>query len=166
MSQRTTILQMLEDAGSEGVTGNQFYAACLPRFAARIKELRDRGYEISTERLDNNHFVYKLSAVAQTVGAGETDRVNKCGPSSVPSNDLLTDKPSSPGGEKGSAALVPLQESERVSGGINTSLAPSLSFGGGSEVGIIHDELARSSVAAIKGSQYDVEAELDWENAA
>ena len=76
MSQRDQILSMLENAGETGVTGSEFYAACLPRFAARIKELRDAGYRIVTERIDANHFSYKLLS-GRTVGKG--DRVDAQG---------------------------------------------------------------------------------------
>lgn len=72
MSQRDQILSMLENAGETGVTGSEFYAACLPRFAARIKELRDAGYRIVTERIDANHFSYKLLS-DRTVGKGDRE---------------------------------------------------------------------------------------------
>jgi hypothetical protein len=36
VTQRETVLTMLEDAGDRGVTGNTFYANFLPRFPARI----------------------------------------------------------------------------------------------------------------------------------
>lgn len=51
---------MLEQAGPEGVTSNQFYAACLPRFSARIFELRNKGYDIIKEPVENGHFRYTL----------------------------------------------------------------------------------------------------------
>lgn len=34
MTQQEKVIAMLEQAGPEGVTSNQFYAACLPRFSA------------------------------------------------------------------------------------------------------------------------------------
>lgn len=46
MTQRETVLAMLRHAGSRGVTGVEFFAANLPRAAARVCELRDRGQEI------------------------------------------------------------------------------------------------------------------------
>lgn len=51
---------MLEQAGPEGVTSNQFYAACLPRFSARIHELRGKGLDIRKEPIENGHFRYTL----------------------------------------------------------------------------------------------------------
>lgn len=49
MTQRQTILRMLKDAGSEGVRSDTFYRAFIPRFAARVWELRQEGYEITSE---------------------------------------------------------------------------------------------------------------------
>lgn len=72
MGQKGEILRMLKDAGDTGVTGNQFYAACLPRFAARIKELRDEGHSISTERIDRNHFVYRLRSAKPAISLAGT----------------------------------------------------------------------------------------------
>jgi len=46
VTQRETVLAMLRHAGSRGVTGVEFFAANLPRAAARVCELRDRGQEI------------------------------------------------------------------------------------------------------------------------
>ena len=103
MSQKTQILNMLQRAGDRGVTGNEFYANYLPRFAARIKELRDQGYEISTERVDGNHFVYTLRANNSSSLEG-------------------------PGEAYGNA----LQEPERAAGELTTSAAPSLPGSDGS----------------------------------
>lgn len=51
---------MLEQAGPEGVTSNQFYNAFLPRFSARIHELRSKGFDIRKEPVENGHFRYTL----------------------------------------------------------------------------------------------------------
>lgn len=48
-TQRETILRMLEDAGSCGVSSTEFYDAYLPRFPARIHELKKLGYDIQDE---------------------------------------------------------------------------------------------------------------------
>ena len=60
MTQKQTVLQMLEQAGPEGVTSNQFYAACLPRFSARIHELRREGFNVVKEPVEQGHFRYIL----------------------------------------------------------------------------------------------------------
>lgn len=113
-SQREIVLEMLTDAGESGVRGNEFYAACLPRFAARIKELRDRGYEISTERVDANHFVYTL--------------VGSDGSWSAPviSNLDGQDEAVGPGSPARVAACEPHQESDTAGGGSSPSPAGSL----------------------------------------
>lgn len=49
MTQRQTILRMLKEAGAEGLRSDALYRAFIPRFAARIWELRQEGYEISSE---------------------------------------------------------------------------------------------------------------------
>jgi hypothetical protein len=48
MTQRDRVLSLLEQAGPEGVTNAQFAQERILRYAARLKELRDEGYEIST----------------------------------------------------------------------------------------------------------------------
>ena len=59
-TQKETVLAMLEQAGPEGVTSNQFYAACLPRFGARIHELKAEGHEVVKEPVEEGHFRYIL----------------------------------------------------------------------------------------------------------
>ena len=60
-TQKETVLAMLDEAGPEGVTSNQFYAACLPRFGARIHELKTQhGHEIIKEPVEDGHFRYIL----------------------------------------------------------------------------------------------------------
>ena len=61
MTQKETVLAMLKKAGPEGVTSNQFYAACLPRFGARIHELKkEQGLDIRKEPVEDGHFRYIL----------------------------------------------------------------------------------------------------------
>lgn len=50
MTQRERILSMLRAAGSEGVRSDEFIKSYMPRAAARVQELKDSGYEISSER--------------------------------------------------------------------------------------------------------------------
>jgi hypothetical protein len=64
MGQRETVLTMLEEAAGNGVSSNQFYAACLPRFSARIHELRNAGHTITKEPVEQGHFLYRLVKVS------------------------------------------------------------------------------------------------------
>jgi len=50
MTQRDRILRALEAAGSKGVRSDAFIADFMPRAAARVQELKDEGYDISSER--------------------------------------------------------------------------------------------------------------------
>lgn len=59
-SQRETVLAMLEEAGEGGVTSNRFFESYLPRFSARIHELRKAGYRIDKEPAKQGHWRYKL----------------------------------------------------------------------------------------------------------
>ena len=59
-TQKETVLAMLEQAGPEGVTSNQFYRALLPRFSARIHELRSDGFDVVKEPVEHGHFRYIL----------------------------------------------------------------------------------------------------------
>jgi hypothetical protein len=60
VTQQERVLHMLRTAGARGVTNAQFATAYLPRFSARIKELRERGFDITTERLGEGRFRYVL----------------------------------------------------------------------------------------------------------
>ena len=57
-TQKETVLAMLDEAGSEGVTSNQFYSACLPRFGARIHELKAEGHDVVKEPVEQGPFRY------------------------------------------------------------------------------------------------------------
>jgi len=59
-TQKQTVLAMLEQAGPEGVTSNQFYNARLPRFPARIHELKAEGHDVVKEPVEQGHFRYIL----------------------------------------------------------------------------------------------------------
>lgn len=45
----------------EGVTNTQLAAVCGFRYSARLKELRDRGFQISTEQVKGGLFRYRLT---------------------------------------------------------------------------------------------------------
>ena len=168
VSQKQRILQMLEEAGSNGVTGNQFYAACLPRFAARIKELRDQGYSITTRRIDGNHFVYTLRSgesegrSAKCGGPRKPRTVNECSQSSgAVTHSSVTGCDMEPGFSPPEGAPDQAQQDTepvgRVSSALPTDPLPAFD---GSQV-----EHESASVAVKCGSYYDMEAQLDWEAA-
>ena len=60
---------MLRGAGKSGVTTSQFLSARLPRFSARVKELREAGFEIATERVREGEWRYRLEGVGFGAGA-------------------------------------------------------------------------------------------------
>lgn len=67
MNQRETVLAMLRDAGDRGVTSNEFFASMLPRFSARIHELRNEGHRIEKEPVEQGHFCYRLTDFRGTI---------------------------------------------------------------------------------------------------
>lgn len=170
MSQRDQILSMLENAGETGVTGSEFYAACLPRFAARIKELRDAGYRIVTERIDANHFSYKLLS-DRTVGKG--DRVDaqgvehECGSLAglerpAQSSNVRVVSPHSLGGPIKRSGLA-AQGNGQTDGDIHSSSVYRLPGGDGScDTESFRGPVARRSAAVTTRSYYEAEEEMDW----
>jgi hypothetical protein len=60
LSQRERVRRMLVDAGDAGVVTSQFLGVHIPRFGARVLELRQEGYEISTERVRAGEARYTL----------------------------------------------------------------------------------------------------------
>lgn len=64
MTQKERILKWLRDAGDEGVTGSELYGAFMPRFSARILELRDAGHEIDSVPIGDSQFRYVLKVEA------------------------------------------------------------------------------------------------------
>jgi hypothetical protein len=67
VTQREKALEMLTEAGDAGVTNGEFAANRILRFGARLKELRDEGYEISTYGTNGT-----VRYVLQNVGAVES----------------------------------------------------------------------------------------------
>jgi hypothetical protein len=66
VTQREKALAMLTEAGDAGVTNGEFAANRILRFGARLKELRDEGYEISTQGTNGT-----VRYVLENVGAVE-----------------------------------------------------------------------------------------------
>ena len=75
MTQIEKVKQMLEDAGDSGVTTQEFLQAYIPRFSARILELREQGLDIETlpYKKSCKRYVlhekpqYKIEEVSETV---------------------------------------------------------------------------------------------------
>ena len=72
MTKRELVLSMLENA--DAVTGREFVDAGVFRYSARIKELRDRGYVIESNRISQSHFEFRLIARQSDEGAGVMTR--------------------------------------------------------------------------------------------
>ena len=82
MTQRETVLKMLQEAGISGVTNGDFLREYIPRFSGRIKELRKEGYVIVTERETASSFRYRLAGVERG-GAPSALSGEACVPSVV-----------------------------------------------------------------------------------
>ena len=64
MSQRDDVLHMLEAAGEKGVTTGEFLDRRIPRFSARIDELR-KTHVIVKHRVTASRFRYELVGVVE-----------------------------------------------------------------------------------------------------
>lgn len=64
MTQRERVYHALRQAGTRGVTTNEFLADHLPRFGARIEELRQRGWHIETKK-EGKQYRYTLHGYEQ-----------------------------------------------------------------------------------------------------
>jgi hypothetical protein len=123
MTQRDQILQMLTEAGDRGVTSNEFYDAYLPRFPARIHELRADGIKIDDEP-EGRFKRYKLSGDASSLGAGGI------------AVGRPRQEPEQTGGESHSSPVTPLHAG-----------------GGGREQNTNQVDVHRSAVEAVCGSE-------------
>lgn len=60
-TRRDLVLKLLKGAGARGVTTNELLAAGVgSRYSARVLELRERGYGITSERIRNGQWRYTL----------------------------------------------------------------------------------------------------------
>jgi hypothetical protein len=62
---------MLKAAGPKGIRSDAFFAAHLPRAAARINELKNEGIQINTRH--EHPFVVYVYAGSVGIGAGDAD---------------------------------------------------------------------------------------------
>lgn len=60
LNQRQRIVQLLRQNGKAGVLTADFLRIPIARYSSRLRELRQMGYEISTERLTESCFKYVL----------------------------------------------------------------------------------------------------------
>lgn len=68
-TQRSRVLSLLYAHGKLGATTADFLEARIPRFSARIEELRKQGYEIQTSRERKGSYRYTLVSEPQLDGA-------------------------------------------------------------------------------------------------
>ncbi len=59
-NQRQRIIELLRQNGRAGVLTGDFLRIPIARYSSRLRELRQMGYEISTERLTESCFKYVL----------------------------------------------------------------------------------------------------------
>ena len=64
--------QVLRWLGRGPVCGTTLLAAHIPRYAARIAELRDEGYDIVTERCVNEHHAHVTRQVQYRLVTSDT----------------------------------------------------------------------------------------------
>ena len=74
MTQKQKVLAMLKAAGSFGVRSDTYLQDYIPRAAARIKELREEGWDIQSER---EHQYVRYTLVGSSAGM-------KCDPVGIP----------------------------------------------------------------------------------
>lgn len=60
LTQRERVLSMLREAGDDGVPTASFLREMIPRFSARIEELREAGHTIQSERVSSGSWRYTL----------------------------------------------------------------------------------------------------------
>lgn len=122
-TQKERVLSMLRAAGSFGVRSDTYLAEYIPRAAARIKELREEGYEITSER-EKQFTRYVLvgssaepvglaggsSPTAQPPGVADHGRhLRTAGSSAASSEDAHPCHPA-PGGESDDRAQGPARQ--------------------------------------------------------
>jgi len=59
-SQRQRIIELLRQNGKAGLLTGDFLRIPIARYSSRLRELRQQGYEISTERITESNFKYIL----------------------------------------------------------------------------------------------------------
>ena len=89
MTQKQTVLRLLQD-NPGGVTTADFCSAHVPRFSARIEELRKEGHRISSQRVREGQWRYRLSGgAARFVGAFSSHTPKEPQGSAAPAESLF-----------------------------------------------------------------------------
>lgn len=71
MTRAALLLSLLEDAGEVGITTAEILQAGVgSRYGARILELRKAGHQITSERIRDGAWLYKLDTEVVSVGTG------------------------------------------------------------------------------------------------
>lgn len=73
-TQAQRVEQMLRAAGPSGVTNGTFAVAGILRYAARLEELRNRGFVIETQRVKGGTFRYVLISEPDAGPGGDASR--------------------------------------------------------------------------------------------
>jgi hypothetical protein len=92
VTQRERILYELREAGERGVRGDTFLNLSIPRYSARVLELRKAGYDIRSQD-DNGMARYRLVGVggAKTSALGDSPSSPASGPLHSPDSGQLFD---------------------------------------------------------------------------
>lgn len=74
LTKKQLTLNLLRSAGKTGVDNRELNHAGIWRYSARIKELRDEGYNIRTIRLGQGHFRFILTEPSRSSGHDSTEQ--------------------------------------------------------------------------------------------
>lgn len=94
-TKKQLVLNMLRSAGKGGVDNRELNHAGVWRYSARIKELRDEGHNIKTQRLDHGHFRFILTEPSRSSGHDSANQAEGKSPQEPePSEGAIPDAPS------------------------------------------------------------------------
>jgi len=102
LTQKQTVLNMLKAAGSFGVRSDTYIKDYMPRAAARIQELKDEGYNITSEREGK----YTRWTLVGSRGAG-TEKAPSGAPASSEAARIASQLTPGAPGEPGTSRSVP-----------------------------------------------------------
>ncbi len=125
MSQRQQVLTMLKAAAFLGVTTDQFLGAYIPRFSARIEELRAEGFQITTERLRASKYRYTLVEPERAVGRSSHPHDPPDATETLPeAGGLLRDEGGTERGGVGEAPAAALRGRKELEAALSTLFDP------------------------------------------
>lgn len=85
LTKKQLTLNLLRSAGDTGVDNRELNHAGIWRYSARIKELRDEGYNIRTVRLEQGHFRFILTEPSRSSGHDSVEAEGKSPQDTEPS---------------------------------------------------------------------------------